>query len=290
MLRFKLSPWRRILAATVLLLLLAANIQIVAYANNGFTVLLVDGEKTTPCYATARETVEAFLERLDKQLGEHDIVSKPLDQKLESNMIITVTRREYVTVSETKTMKYKTIYAHSPEVKAGEERIVQEGSDGKSQLTWSVLMVNGKEESRELVKEVSVIATIDRRVEMGFRSIPFSKMNFETDFDENHEPVQYKNVLRDQRSAGYSAKPGAGTASGIAKAGVGYVAVNPNVIPYGSKLFIQSADGKFIYGYAIAADTGTALMEGIIAVDCFYDTYKESADHGIRIVDIFVLE
>jgi len=68
------------------------------------------------------------------------------------------------------------------------------------------------------------------------------------------------------------------------------VAVNPNVIPYGSKLFIKCIDNKFIYGYAIAADTGTSLINGVIAVDLFYDTLQECINHGIRSVDIFVLE
>jgi len=290
MLRFRGKLLQQVLVAFLLILLVSVNFQIVAYANEGFTVILIDAEKAVPCYATSRETVGSFLARLGKITGEHDIVSQPLEEKLERDMVITVTRREYLTETETKAMPFKTIYAHSPEIKAGEELVVAEGSGGESQVTWSILMVNGREESREIVEEKPIVPTIDRRIEMGFRSIPFSAFDFQADFDENHEPIGYKTVLRDQRSAGYSARLGAGTASGIAKAGVGYVAVNPNIIPYGSKLFIQSRDGKYIYGYAIAADTGIALMQGIIGVDCFYATYQESVNHGIRTVDIFVLE
>ena len=57
----------------------------------------------------------------------------------------------------------------------------------------------------------------------------------------------------------YSARPGAGTASGR-KAIPGHIAVNPNVIPYGTKLYITTPDNKVVYGYAVAADTGTALV------------------------------
>ena len=70
----------------------------------------------------------------------------------------------------------------------------------------------------------------------------------------------------------------------------GHVAVNPNLIPYGSKLYITSADGSFVYGYAIASDTGTALIDGTIGVDLFYDTYLESLLNGLRTVNIYVLE
>ena len=61
------------------------------------------------------------------------------------------------------------------------------------------------------------------------------------------------------------------------------------MIPYGSKLYITSADGSFVYGYAIASDTGTGLIDGIIDVDLFYDTYQESLLNGLRTVNIYVL-
>ena len=70
----------------------------------------------------------------------------------------------------------------------------------------------------------------------------------------------------------------------------GTVAVDPEVIPYGSRLYIVSSDGSFVYGYAVAADTGTAIMDGIIDVDLFYDTYLESLLNGLRTVNIYVLE
>ena len=68
------------------------------------------------------------------------------------------------------------------------------------------------------------------------------------------------------------------------------MAVNPNEIPYNTKLYIASPDGSFVYGYAIASDTGTALMEGLIGVDLFYDTYMESALNGVKYVNIYILE
>ena len=53
----------------------------------------------------------------------------------------------------------------------------------------------------------------------------------------------------------------------------GTVAVNPALIPYGTKLYIASTDGRFVYGYAIATDTGTSLLNGSCLVDLYYDTY-----------------
>ena len=65
-------------------------------------------------------------------------------------------------------------------------------------------------------------------------------------------PTKYKKVITGTASA-YSC--GTHTATGK-RVQPGYVAVNPKQIPYGSKLWIVSNDGKYVYGYASAEDTG----------------------------------
>jgi 3D (Asp-Asp-Asp) domain-containing protein len=150
------------------------------------------------------------------------------------------------------------------------------------------MVIDGVEMEEYLLGENIVKEPVTHQVMSGFPSYSVSQLDFQAPFDENGEPASYSYVLRGQRAAGYSAPPGAGTASGR-PAMVGHVAVNPNVIPYGSKLYIQSPGGHFVYGYAVAADTGTALMDGTIAVDLFYGSYAASAANGIKNVDIYVL-
>ena len=67
------------------------------------------------------------------------------------------------------------------------------------------------------------------------------------------------------------------------------MAVNPNLIPYGTKLYITSTDGKFVYGYAIATDTGGALLNGSCLVDLFYETYSEARMNGVQQVNVYVV-
>ena len=55
-------------------------------------------------------------------------------------------------------------------------------------------------------------------------------------------------------------------------------------------MYIRSADGSFIYGYAIANDTGTGMMQGVVDVDLFYESFLESQLNGRRIVDIYILD
>ena len=90
------------------------------------------------------------------------------------------------------------------------------------------------------------------------------------------------------KTTAYYAAAGAGTASGR-KAQYGVVAVNPNVIPYGTRLYICSADGRTVYGYAIAADTGTTLMAGTVLVDLFYNTYAQCCWFGAKQMNVYIL-
>jgi 3D (Asp-Asp-Asp) domain-containing protein len=55
-------------------------------------------------------------------------------------------------------------------------------------------------------------------------------------------------------------------------------------------MYIASPDGKFVYGWAIATDTGTAMMEGIVGVDLFYETYKESSLNWKNEVNIYIYD
>jgi 3D (Asp-Asp-Asp) domain-containing protein len=71
---------------------------------------------------------------------------------------------------------------------------------------------------------------------------------------------------------------------------VGLVAVDPRVIPYGTKMWITSADGSMVYGYAIAADTGGALRSGRVLVDLFMDTLTECNAFGRRSMNVYILE
>ena len=99
-------------------------------------------------------------------------------------------------------------------------------------------------------------------------------------------PSSYSQVLTG-KATGYYSKSGKGS-SGLGL-GYGTVAVDPSVIPYGTLLYITSTDGSFVYGYAVATDTGIALQNGHILVDLFYETYAESVINGAIQVNVYVV-
>lgn len=105
--------------------------------------------------------------------------------------------------------------------------------------------------------------------------------------DENGVPTEYVDTISG-KSCAYTADPGALMSTGKAVF-QGYVAVDPNIIPYGSELYIVADDGE-VYGYAIAADTGYSVRQGHIIVDLFMNEYNDCIQWGAKNVTIYVLK
>ncbi len=246
----------------------------------------VDGEKHT--VMTTGGTVAAVLAQAGVTFGSDDTVSSPLDATVSSGLEIVVTRVQYQTYTEVQTIPYEQENQYTSLLKTGRTIVTQYGSNGERVLTYRQKIVDGVPQEPELVDSTVTVQPVAQKALVGSK-VPISPLDFGVSLDANGQPLNYSRVLTNQRATGYTAKAGAYTASGR-KAGVGYVAVNPNVIPYGSKLYIVSADGQFVYGCAIAADTGTALMSGHAGVDLYYATYLESCLNGAKYVNIYVLD
>ena len=82
------------------------------------------------------------------------------------------------------------------------------------------------------------------------------------------------------------------TGGGITATGTsaryGAIAVDPTVIPYGTKMYIVSDDGKWIYGVATAEDCGGAIKGHII--DLYFDDYSTCIQFGRRNCTVYILD
>ena len=96
--------------------------------------------------------------------------------------------------------------------------------------------------------------------------------------------LSYSRVLTVEATA-YSG--GGTTASGMA-AQVGRIAVDPRIIPLGTKLYITSADGtSWVYGTAVAADTGGAIKGN--RIDLYFNSEAECNRFGRRSAKVYIL-
>ena len=105
-------------------------------------------------------------------------------------------------------------------------------------------------------------------------------------FDENGVPENYLYCIEGKSTAYYG---GYMTATGSAVR-PGVVAVDPREIPYGTEMWIVSADGRYTYGFARAEDTGGFIYwpKGA-TVDLYMNTYADCCVWGWRGVKIYVL-
>jgi 3D (Asp-Asp-Asp) domain-containing protein len=66
-----------------------------------------------------------------------------------------------------------------------------------------------------------------------------------------------------------------------AKTRRGIIAVDPRVIPMGTRLYIEG------YGYGVAADTGGAIKGR--KIDVFFESRREALKWGRRTVNVYIL-
>ena len=69
---------------------------------------------------------------------------------------------------------------------------------------------------------------------------------------------------------------------------VGAVAVDPNYIPLGTRMYIVSNDGQYVYGYCVAEDIGGGIKG--YKVDLYFDTFAECYQFGVRTCTAYILK
>lgn len=235
------------------------------------------------------DTVAETLAEQDIQLNEPDMVNLDDNYVLNEGDEIVVQRVNYETRVESEVIPNDQIIKPSSLVLVGTTKVTQPGKEGTKEKVLTDTYIDGKLVETNIVEENVIVEPVDEIVMTGVQESTSPIEPFETlEFDETGRPTNYVDVLTSQTATAYSARDGAKTASGR-YAAVGHVAVDPSVIPYGTKLYIETVDGSYVYGYAIAADTGTALLDGRVDVDLFFSSYEESCWFGKRQVNIYIL-
>ena len=226
------------------------------------------------------------LNQLGYKLSDDDILSVDKDSNIEDADSITIKRVTYRNETETQSVDFETVKKNSKDVDLGKTKVQTEGKQGEALVTKKCKYVDGKKVPSETVDTKITKEPVDKVVLMGTKGSNVSNP-VGTFTDMNGNTVAYSSVVTGSGTA-YTAPAGSLTATGVT-AYHGGVAVNPNIIPYGSKLYIVSTDGSFVYGYATAVDTGGALMSGTAIVDCFYNTYDECVSFGRRNVNVYIV-
>lgn len=224
-------------------------------------------------------TVENALNILGYTVTDNDILSVDKNAQVEDDMEIILKKVTYVDEKSTEKISYKTVEKDSDDIMTGESEVSQKGVDGEKEVTKRCKYIDGKYASTKVIGEKVTKEPVDKVILNGTKRGTIT--------DTSGAPVSYRYMVSGSGTA-YTAAPGSLTATGVTVY-EGGVAVNPAIIPYGSKLYIEAADGSHVYGYATAVDTGGALMDGSAIVDLFYFSYDDCVNFGRRDVNVYVL-
>lgn len=220
-------------------------------------------------------TVGEVLENLNIKLNKLDRVNVSLDEVAKEAMTIKIDRVNQEEVQNTVEIPFESEKRENPDMLEGETNVITEGVAGEKVEDVLNTYVNGKIESSEVLKTEITKEPVKEVVEVGTKKAPTTP---------NGQSV--KKVITMQATA-YDPTAGSTTAMGT-RARVGAVAVDPRVIPLGSKLYIESMDGFASYGYATAEDTGGAIKGN--RIDLFYGSHGEAMNFGRRNVKVYVLD
>ena len=213
---------------------------------------------------TAQVTVGEMLDAYGIPVGEYDIVTPEPDQIMEADSTIKIERITFEEVTVSEEVPFKTKVEGTDELPAGTKKVVQEGEKGEDKVTYKIKYSDGEEVSRKEIDRETVKKPVTKIVK---------KSTVGT--------INGKAYARKFTVKAYSYTGGGRTASGL-PAAVGRIAVDPRVIPLGTKVYVEG------YGFATAADTGGNIKGNTI--DVYYNSESQCRQWGCRYITIYILK
>lgn len=269
-------------------------------SEEGAQITIIRGMKITVNYCDKEtfhlvsygETVDALFDRNGIALTENSRVSVALDAETCDGMEIVVNDTIISTEQYTMTLPYSVEYQDTDALKAGTEVVLFQGANGQVRYTAKVTYVNGDEASREILGEEVLTEPVTQIVARGTGDGTGSKtgkpiIGDGVIIDCNGDVLTFTH--RDTYVAtAYSRTCEGGEITAIGTpTRVGAIAVDPRLIPYGTRMFIVSKDGRYIYGVATAEDCGGSIKGK--RIDLFYETRSECLTFGMRDIDVYFL-
>ncbi|QHE50618.1 G5 and 3D domain-containing protein [Pontibacillus sp. HMF3514] len=246
--------------------------------QKAFQVALNDGGEEKKVWTTAN-TVGEFLKQQEISLGELDKLKRDKQAKLSKEQAsVTITRIEKVTDVVEEQVDYAVVTRKDSSMPKGNKKVVQNGEEGKVVKHYEVTLKNGEEVDRKLVKEETAKESKQKIVAVGTKVI---QQNVSRNNNDSVQKTLY------MEATAYTAF--CDGCSGITRTGINLranpdrkvIAVDPNVIPLGSRVWVEG------YGYAIAGDTGSAIQGN--RIDLFVPSRSDALSFGRRRVQVKVL-
>lgn len=236
---------------------------------------------------SAEDNIEKMLYAEGIEVKDIDKIYPSKDTVLRDGLKVAITRVETKDIREIKTIDYTTVINKDTSMEQGNKKVIQEGQPGEKETVTKVVYENGKEVSRKLISETIKKQPIQKIVAMGTLGVytPSRGGNIVYMKSLNMRATAY---TADYESTGkgpgdpYFGITATGTIAKRNNNSYSSVAVDPRVIPLGTKLYIEG------YGYAIAEDTGGAIKGN--RIDLFFNSSSEANNWGVKLVNVYVIK
>lgn len=238
------------------------------------------------------ETAGELLDRLGLEVSGEDVVSCDPETVtfagMELSVDAVVTRQECYSV----TVPRETRMCADASLPTGTEQVLTPGQDGELLRQVQVTYVNGMERSRQVLEETVTIHPVSQvrsfgtgqgeteetelTIGEGIISLPTGEVLTYTD------TATLRATAYTQTDAGCTGITATGT-----NVRRGAVAVDPRYIPYGTRMFIVTASGSYVYGVAVAEDCGGDIKGD--RIDLYFPSYEECREFGRRVCTVYFL-
>lgn len=270
----------------ILFLLIVSSL---SFAKDAKThVYEIDNNGTVKTYKTSCKTVKELLSDLKIKVDDDDIVIPDLDTELKSEGKISIIKVDVKIIEKEVEAPFKTIKKKNKELTHKQSKILIQGVNGKNIVKCKEYYAGDKLIKEEVIHVETIVKPIDQVFEEGTKDV----------FTNDRGDFTARKAIKMVATA-YEAGPrstgkrpgdkGYGITASGARAKRGTVAVDPRVIPLGTKLYVKSlTPGVPDYGFAIAQDTGGAIKGN--KIDLFMDTVWECLQFGRRPVMVYILK
>ncbi|KYO67772.1 ubiquitin-like domain-containing protein [Thermovenabulum gondwanense] len=232
-----------------------------------FPVKIIDGGKEITVNTLA-DSVENIIKKAGLNLQEKDKVVPRKDEVINNSTEIKITRVDEKVIEEVRKIPFKTITRVDYNLHFGKQNIIQQGEDGEEKIITTIVYENGKVVDKSTRKVITKPAKPQIIVRGGLMVASRGGVEFAY-------TAKYRMLATAYTYTGNLTRMGT-------KPRVGVVAVDPEVIPLGSKLYVEG------YGFARAEDTGGAIKGE--RIDIFVESEAIAQRFGRRWVTVYLLK
>ena len=226
------------------------------------------------------------LKDIGVRLEGEDYTYPELSSEVQPNSTIELYRVREVEDVEDTIIPFEKHVEKNNKLDVGVTQIVQEGKDGLKRSYIKKKYINNVLTASVILKDEIITEPIPQITQKGSKDfIVTSRGNTRyrnamvmtaTAYD-----LSFESTGKNQGDRYYGL-----TASGT-KVRPGVVAVDPRIIPLGTRLYVQSLDKTKDYGFAIAEDTGGAIKGK--KIDLFFESSNDVYNFGRRKVKVYIL-